>query len=52
MYAWVFILALSSGEVFTKTFDTRAQCEDRLRVAARSEGVADAVCVRVPWRTA
>ena len=52
MYAWVFILAMSGGEVFAKAFDTRAQCEDRLRAAARSEGVVDAVCVRVPWRSA
>lgn len=52
MIAWVFLIALETGEVFSRTYDTRDQCEARLRVAARAEGVADAACVQVPWRKA
>ena len=52
MTAWVFLIALETGQVFSKTYDTRVECEARLRVAARADGVADAWCVEVPWRKA
>lgn len=52
MVAWVFMLALETGEVFSRTYDTRDQCAARLRLAARAEGVADALCVALPWRKA
>ncbi len=52
MIAWVLLLALETGEVFSKTYDTRGECAARLRLAARADGVADAMCVAVPWRKA
>lgn len=52
MIAWVFLRALESGEVFSKTYDTSDECAARLRLAARAEGVADALCVAMPWRKA
>jgi len=52
MFTWVFLLALDTGEVFHRTYDKKDECVARLRVAARSEGVADAWCVQVPWRKA
>lgn len=52
MFAWVFLLALETGEVFHRTYDTREECVARLQLAARAEGVADAACVPMPWRKA
>lgn len=52
MIAWVFLLALENGEVFSKAYDTLGECEARLRLAARAEGVSDALCVAMPWRKA
>lgn len=50
MTAWVFLLWLEAGEGFSRTYDTKEECVARLRVAARSEGVADSMCVAMPWR--
>lgn len=52
MFAWVLLIWLETGEGFSRTYDTREECIARLRLAARAEGVADALCVEVPWRSA
>lgn len=52
VFAWVFMIALETGEVFSKTYDTKEECAACLRLAARAEGVSDALCVAVPWRKA
>ena len=52
VFAWVFLIALDTGETFSRTYDTRDECVARIRVAARSQGVTEAWCVEVPWRKA
>lgn len=52
MFAWVFLIALDTGETFSRTYDTKEECVARLRLAAQAQGVVDAFCVEVPWRKA
>lgn len=52
MFAWLFLLAMETGETYSQAFDTRAECEEMLWVAARSDAVTEAYCIRVPWRSA